>query len=73
MLGCDGRIEGSKPNAPPVARVRVRVVRTELQATALARMGIDVDADVQTEIPADVMVGEDGFPRAVRLVEAMDF
>jgi hypothetical protein len=62
------------PYAPPLATGEfVRVVRTELLPTALARMGIDVDADDQTEIPADVMVGEDGFPRAVRLVEAMDF
>jgi hypothetical protein len=56
------------PYAPPLATGEfVRVIRTELHPTALARMGIYVDATNASEIPADVVVGEDGFPRAVRL------
>lgn len=58
------------PFAPPLAAGEmVRVVRTELRPMALARMGFDVDAEAG-EIPADVIIGEDGFPRAVRLVNA---
>jgi predicted anti-sigma-YlaC factor YlaD len=56
--------------APPLAAGEfVSVLRTELQPTALARMGIYVDAAYTNTIPADVLVGEDGFPRAVRVVE----
>jgi hypothetical protein len=51
----------------------VQVVRTELRPTALARMGIYVDAIDADAIPADVMLGEDGFPRGVRVLEAVDF
>lgn len=55
------------PYAPPLATGEfVSVVRTELQPTALARMGIYVDAGYATDIAADVVVGEDGLPRAVR-------
>ena len=46
----------------------VRVIRTELDPAALARMGVDVDAADGTEIPADMLLGEDGFPRAVRVL-----
>ena len=62
------------PYAPPLATGEfVSVVRTELQPTALARMGVYVDPGYSADIPADVVVGEDGLPRAVRLVEAMEF
>ena len=62
------------PYAPPLATGEfVSVVRTELQPTALARMGIYVDASYTADIPADVVVGEDGLPRAVRVIEAIDF
>ena len=62
------------PYAPPLATGEfVRVVRTELRPTALARMGIYVDAIDADAIPADVMLGEDGFPRGVRVLEAVDF
>lgn len=60
--------------APPLAAGEfVSVLRTELQPTALARMGIYVDAAYTNAIPADVMVGEDGFPRAVRVVSEVEF
>jgi hypothetical protein len=56
------------PYAPPLATGEfIRVVRTELRPIALARMGIDVDS-YPDEIAADVVLGEDGFPRAVRLL-----
>ena len=67
VAGDDGFVDIAY--APPLAAGEfVSVVRTELQPTALARMGIYVDADYANAIPADVMVGEDGVPRAVRLV-----
>jgi hypothetical protein len=59
---------------PPLAAGEfVSVLRTELQPTALARMGIYVDAAYTNAIPADVLVGEDGFPRAVRVVSEVEF
>ena len=62
------------PYAPPLAAGEfVSVVRTQLQPAALARMGIAVDLGYPNDIAADVMVGEDGLPRAVRLVDAIDF
>lgn len=62
------------PYAPPLATGEfVRVVRTELRPTALARLGIYVDSTDADEIPADVLLGEDGFPRGVRVLEAVDF
>ncbi len=62
------------PYAPPLATGEsVSIVRTELQPGALARLGIHVGASYTTDIPADVIVGEDGLPRAVRLVETIDF
>jgi hypothetical protein len=60
--------------APPLAAGEfVSVLRTELQPTALARMGIYVDAAYTNAVPADVLVGEDGFPRAVRVVSEVEF
>jgi len=61
------------PYAPPLATGEfVRVVRTELRPIALARMGIDVES-YPDEIAADVVLGEDGLPRAVRLLEEKQF
>lgn len=56
------------PYAPPLAAGEyVRVVRTDLYAAALDRMGISVPFN-SAEFRADVVMGEDGLPRAVRLV-----
>jgi len=56
------------PYVPPLAPGEfVKVIRTELRPNALARMGIYVDASLG-EMPADVVFGEDGFPRAVRVL-----
>ena len=58
------------PYTPPLAQGElIRVVHTDLHPEALARMGIDVDPEWESEIPADVVVGEDGIPRAVRITE----
>lgn len=62
------------PYAPPLAAGEfVSVVRAEFQPVALARMGIYVEATPGSEVPADVLVGEDGTPRAVRLIDAVPF
>jgi hypothetical protein len=61
------------PYAPPLAAGEfVRVVRTELHQIALTRMGIDVES-YPDEIAADLILGEDGFPRAVRLLGEKQF
>lgn len=59
------------PYAPPLATGEmVRVVRTDLYPEALASMGIDVSPEWAGNMAADVVVGQDGFPRAVRLAES---
>ncbi len=70
------------PFAPPLAEGEmVRMVHRELQPVELASLGVDVDPSwlaamqansstgIQAGLPADVLVGADGFPRAVRLSE----
>jgi len=62
------------PYALPLAPGEfVRVVRTRLDPVALAGMGLDVELDDGAEIPADVLVGEDGFPRGVRVLPETGF
>ena len=59
----------SVPYALPLATGEfVRVVRTQLDPAALADMGLDIEAADGAEIPADVMLGEDGLPRGVRVL-----
>jgi hypothetical protein len=59
------------PYAPPLAQGEiVRVVHTDLYPEALASLGIGVDPLSDGDTPADVVVGEDGLPRAVRITEA---
>ena len=66
------------PFALPLAEGEiVHVVHSELYPQALASMGIDVnpewlDSD-SGEISADVVVGQDGFPRAVRISDTTEF
>ncbi len=56
------------PYVPPLATGElVSVVHTELYPAALANLGVSVDPVWATELPADLLVGEDGFPRAVRV------
>ncbi len=56
------------PYTPPLAPGEmVRVVHTDLDPQALASMGVEVDPASGDRLPADVVVGEDGLPRAVRI------
>ena len=62
------------PYALPLATGEfVRVVRTQLDPVALAGMGVDIVAADGAEIPADVLVGEDGIPRGVRVLPETGF
>jgi hypothetical protein len=36
-------------------------------------MGIDITGDDTTDIPADLLLGQDGLPRAVRVLSSVDF
>ena len=64
----------SVPYALPLAKGEfVRVVRTQLDPAALAGMGLNIEAADGAEIPADVMLGEDGLPRGVRVLPEAGF
>ncbi len=57
------------PYTPPLAPGElVRVVHADLYPEALASMGIDINPAWGDEIPTEVVVGEDGIPRAVRII-----
>lgn len=61
------------PYAPPLATGElVRVVHADLDPDVLASMGIDVDPSWTSDLPAEVVEGEDGIPRAVRIAENTD-
>jgi hypothetical protein len=56
------------PYAPALASGEaLRVVRTELYPAALVSLGLDMDPTLTGKMPADLLVGEDGYPRAVRV------
>jgi hypothetical protein len=58
------------PYTPPLAQGElVRVVHADLVPEALASLGIDVDPASSGNVAADLVVGEDGIPRAVRLTD----
>jgi hypothetical protein len=58
------------PYTPPLAPGEmVRVLHADLYPEALASMGVEVDPSWAGNLPADVVVGEDGLPRAVRITE----
>jgi hypothetical protein len=58
------------PYTPPLAQGElVRVVHADLVPEALASLGIDVDPASSGNVSADLVVGEDGIPRAVRLTD----
>lgn len=60
------------PYAPPLAPGEyVEVVQAELTPAALARMGFVIRAAGAGEVTADLMIGEDGVPRAVRVPESV--
>jgi hypothetical protein len=61
------------PFAPPLATgERLTVVRAELDPEELASMGIDVDPS-RTDLSAEMVMGQDGLPRAVRIADNSDF
>jgi hypothetical protein len=56
------------PYVPPLATGEmVRIVHTELNPAALTRLGVSVDPAWTAQLPADLLMGEDGLPRAVRV------
>jgi hypothetical protein len=62
------------PYTPPLAPGEmVRVVHADLYPEALASMGVEVDPAWSGDLPADIVVGEDGLPRAVRIAENSQF
>lgn len=64
----------SVPYALPLAPGEfVRIVRTQLDPAALAGMGVDIEAADGAQIPADVLLGEDGLPRGVRVLPEAEF
>jgi hypothetical protein len=72
-LQADTQYDGfiAVPYVPPLATGElVSVVHTELYPAALASLGVSVDPAWATELPADLLLGQDGFPRAVRVSTA---
>jgi hypothetical protein len=62
------------PYTPPLAPGEmVRVMHADLYPEQLAGMGVEVDPSWAGELPADVVVGEDGLPRAVRITDNSQF
>ncbi len=60
------------PYAPPLAPGEyVEVVQAELTPAALARMGFVIQMAGAGEVTTDLMVGEDGLPRAIRVPESV--
>jgi hypothetical protein len=60
------------PYAAPLAPGEyVEVVQAELTPAALARMGFVIRAASTSAVTTDLMVGEDGLPRAVRVPESV--
>ncbi len=58
------------PYVPPLAQGElVHVVHMQLQPAELASLGVNVDPTLSADMQADILVGEDGFPRAVRISE----
>ena len=59
------------PYAPPLAQGEmVEVVRMDLSPAALAGMGFVTQAGYSGDVTTDLVIGEDGLPRAVRLPES---
>ena len=62
------------PWTPPLAPGEmVRMVHADMRPEALASMGVEVNPLWAGELPVDVVVGEDGLPRAVRIADSSQF
>ena len=58
------------PFVPPLAPGELlHIIHTQLQPAELASFGVNVDPTLSADLPADLLVGADGFPRAVRISE----
>jgi len=58
------------PYVPPLATGEmVHVVHTQLNPAELASLGVNVDPSLTAQMPADLLLGEDGMPRAVRVAD----
>jgi hypothetical protein len=51
----------------------VQVVRTELNGAVLAQMGLDLLLDDGGDFDAELLIGEDGLPHAVRVITYAGF
>ena len=61
------------PYAAPLAPGEfVEVVQRDLTPAALARLGFVIQAGYSSDVTTDLMVGEDGLPRAVRVPESVE-
>jgi hypothetical protein len=62
------------PYTPPLAPGEmVRIVRADMYPEALAGMGVEIDMLAwakATDVPVEMVVGEDGIPRAVRITDS---
>jgi hypothetical protein len=58
------------PYAPPLAPTdRGQVLRVRMPRQTLRHLGVPVNEErILERIPADVLLGEDGIPRAIRFV-----
>jgi len=65
------------PYTPPLAPGEmVRIVRGDLYPEALAGMGVEIDLlawSKAANVPVEMIVGEDGIPRAVRITESNSY
>ena len=62
------------PYTSPLAEGElVRVIHADLYPEALTSLGIDYDPAAGSTVPAELVVGEDGLPRAVRITEATQY
>jgi hypothetical protein len=58
------------PYAPPLAPGELlQQVHADLEPAELVSLGVDVDPTLNAELPADLLLGQDGLPRAIRLSE----
>ena len=61
------------PYAPPLAQGEVvEIVRMDLSPAALARLGFIPQSGYSSDVTAELAIGEDGLPRAVRLPDSAE-
>ncbi len=60
------------PYSMPAAGEWVYVVRAELNGADLARMGVSLPFGSTNDVNAEILIGQDGLPRAVRIDESVE-